>query len=163
MMNADRYVVYVDSFTHLIRTHSHTRYSLSITSGWDEARPCEHGGVLADRRCSLANWRREREGGREKLGKKKGERERERREEADEVSMCLSRGMTQQEKETEEKSPEQLSQLRGPSLDRETEKWTDRQRRDMCGCHPAISYAQRERQKGGDGSSREASGWGLEA
>lgn len=95
---------------------------------------------------------REREAGRNEENKRR-ERERERREEADEVSMCLSRGMTQQEKETEEKSPEQLSQLRGPSLDRETEKWMDRQRRDMCGCHPAISYAQRE---------TEGRGWGLQ-
>lgn len=74
--------------------------------------------------------------------------------------------------------PEQLSQLRGGvagQRDGERKGWTDRQRRDMCGCHPAISHAQRERErgrekarerereKGGGESSREAIGWGLEA
>lgn len=66
MMNADRHVACVDSFVFFkhvrTRTHTHkraqahnhqhsTQYFSSVTSGLDWARPCERGGVLADRRC----------------------------------------------------------------------------------------------------------------
>lgn len=59
--------------------------------------------------------------------------------------------------------PEQLSQLRGPSLDRETERngWMDSRGTCVDVIRPSVTH--RERKKGGGESSREALGWGLEA
>lgn len=77
-----------------------------------------------------------------------GKIKRETRTESEHVS---EKWMTQQEKGDGGEIPEQLSQLRGPRLDTETEEWMDGQQRDMCGCHPAISHAQREKEREKEG------------
>lgn len=61
--------------------------------------------------------------------------------------------------------PEQLSQLRGTSLDRETGRngWMDSRGTCVDVIWPSVMQIERERKSGGGKSSREALGWGLEA